>query len=226
MGTLNLTDKGGKWVDATRDEVKYYMDPKNFLSDDGIFMFMKLNNSSSIPASAVAGAIKGKGVLDGRENAFLAGAEKYNVNPLYLACHARLETGNGTSTLATGVLVRTVDNVPVDPKIVYNMFGIGAFDGDHDYTVRTGAERAYKEGWFDPDTAITEGAQWIGKNYINNQSYFQDTLYKMKWNLNYNGVITHQYATDIGWAYKQAKMMAPILREYGSYLVFEIPIFE
>ena len=222
MRVLNQTDKDGYWRDATRDEVKYYMDPNNFISNDGKYMFMKLNYSSAIPTSVVNDIVAGKGILSGRGSAFVRGAEKYNVNPLYLACHSRLETGNGSSRLSNGILVDMVDGVPVAPKIVFNMYGIGANDKD---PIRLGSEYAYKQGWFDADTAISEGAKWIGENYINNPRYYQDTLYKMKWNVSYNNISWHQYASDIGWAYKQAKMLASLLKGYNNYLEFEIPVF-
>ena len=222
----NDTDNGvGGWRAATKDEVRYYMDPDNFTGNDGKFMFMKLNYNSNIPESIVADIINGRGILSGKEKAFIDGARSYNVNPLYLAYHARLETGNGTSELAKGVWVTSVDGQPVEPKYVYNMYGIGALSGSPDYTLKTGSERAYKEKWFTPEAAITGGAQWISKNYINNPDYYQDTLYKMRWNLSFDSVGWHQYATDIGWAYKQAKMMAPILKPYINYLEFEVPKF-
>lgn len=220
---LNLTDLGGTWRDATRDEIKYYMDPVNFVNNDGKYMFMKLTYNSQIPSSVVEEVVSGRGILSGKGAAFIEGAKKYNINPIYLACHARLETGNGTSTLSKGILVNTVDGKPVTPRVVYNMYGIGAVDSD---PVKLGAERAYKEGWFTPELAISEGAKWVGSNYINNSSFYQDTLYKMRWNLTPSGVSWHQYATDIGWAYKQAKMMAPYLNKCGNInLDFEIPLF-
>ena len=45
------------------------------------------------------------------------------------------------------------------------------------------------------------GAKWISTNYIHRANP-QNTLYKMRFNLGEN--MTHQYATDIEWARKQA----------------------
>lgn len=220
---LNLTDKGGSWRDATTDEIKYYMNPENFLDNNGKYMFMKLNYISGISVDIINSALSGKGVLDGKGQAFLDGGKKYDINPIYLMCHSRLETGNGTSELANGVLVSTVDGKVVEPKIVYNMFGIGAEDSD---PVRLGAERAYKEGWFTPEVAIVEGAKWIGYGYINNTQFKQNTLYEMRWNISHLGIGWHQYASDIGWAYKQAIMMASYLDQCrGAEFEFDIPTF-
>lgn len=220
---LNLTDKDGVWRGATVDEIKYYMDPSNFLNNNGKYMFMKLNYIVGISIDVINNAISGRGILDGKGKAFLLGGEKYNINPIYLMCHARLETGNGTSKLATGVLVDKVDGQAVEPKIVYNMFGIGADDAD---PIRLGVERAYKEGGFTTELAIIEGAQWIGAGYINNIQFKQNTLYKMRWNIYHLGIGWHQYASDIGWAYKQAQMMAPYLNQCkGVNFEFDIPTF-
>jgi len=146
-----------------------------------------------------------------------------NVNEIYLLAHALLETGNGTSQLANGVLVDKVDGKSVEPRIVYNMFGIGAYDGA---ALKAGSEYAYKQGWFTPEAAIEGGARWIWNNYINHSTYKQNTLYKMKW-LPQDPDGYHQYATDIGRAVKQtnriASRVAGIYERYNILLKFDIP---
>lgn len=224
MKNLNLTDSTGKWVDATYDEVKYYMNPDNFVNNDGKYMFIKLNYIDGISVDAINEIIYNKGILSGKGASFLEGAKKYNINPIYLACHARLESGNGNSTLARGVWVDTVDGKPVEGRYTYNMFGIGALDSN---PVRYGSEYAYKQGWFTPEKAIVEGGQWISNNYINSNKYNQNTVYKMRWNLDDVGVVGHQYASDIGWSKKQAIMMAPYFKKSDNIdFEFIIPTFK
>lgn len=218
----NMKSSGNKWVNANKNDVSYYMNPDNFVNNNGKYMFMNLNYSSSIPVSIINECISGRGILSGKGQAFMNGAKKYNVNPIYLAVHARLETGNGTSKLSKGVRVTSVDGKAVTPRVVYNMYGIGAYDKN---PVKYGAEYAYKQGWFTPEKAITEGARWVGANYINSSKYKQNTLYEMRWNMTNAGVGWHQYATDIAWAEKQAKMMAPYLNKCTGTLKFEIPTF-
>ncbi|OLS02629.1 SH3 domain-containing protein [Tissierella creatinophila] len=187
-----------------------------------MYQFMVLSGQCGVTTSQMNHELRGKGIFEGKGSAFIEGSKKYNVNELYLMAHAFLETGNGTSSLAKGILVSTVDGKPVEPKVVYNMYGIGAVDSN---PIKGGTERAYKEGWFTPELAITEGAHWISKNYINNQTYKQDTLYKMKWNPVKPG--THQYATDIAWPLKQTRQIN-IMMEFcrkieGVILKFDIP---
>lgn len=219
---LNMVQKDGKWVNASLEDIKYYMNPNNFINDVSKYMFMKLNYVDGIPMSVINEVIQGRGILSGKGNAFLEGAKKYNVNVMYLLSHARLETGNGTSTLSNGVLVTEVDGVPVEPRVVYNMYGVGAIDSD---PLRGGSEYAYKQGWFTPELAISEGASWISKNYINSTKYNQNTLYKMRWNMSSTSIGWHQYASDIAWAEKQARIMAPYLEKCGVAFEFDIPTF-
>src|SRR5699024_4528100 len=115
--------------------------------------------------------------------------------------------------LATGI--------KVNGKTVYNMFGIGAVDSDPE---RLGAKTAYEQGWFTVEDAIIGGAKWISSSYINNPYYQQDTLYKMRWNPLQPG--THQYATDVAWAYKQTNRLTTLLDlslKYDLLLNFSLP---
>src|SRR5699024_1947125 len=156
--------------------------------------------------------------------------------------HSLLETGNGTSKLAQGIKVglnskdeatmvnSSNENSLTNIKTVYNMYGIGAVDSCPD---KCGSERAYEEGWTTPEKAIVGGAKFIGEKYIhgnNINNTKQNTLYKMRWNPEYmanNNVAGHQYATDIGWAYKQVSRIAKIYEGLGNNsLVLDIPIYK
>lgn len=187
-----------------------------------MYQFLVLSGSSGIRAQELNAELKGKGILEGKGQAFLDGAEANNINEIYLVSHALLETGNGRSKLANGVLVSEVGGKAVEAKTVYNMFGIGAYDGD---AIRLGSEYAYRQGWFTPEAAIIGGAKFIGSSYINNEKYKQDTLYKMKWNP--DTPASHQYATDIAWAMKQTSRMDLInhmANRYNSITFrFDIP---
>ena len=198
-----------------------YVKPVNSFPRE-MYQFLVLSGTSGISVKDLNNALVGKGILEGRGQAFIDAGKQHNVNELYLLSHALLETGNGKSKLATGILVDKVDGKAVTPKVVYNMFGIGAFDSD---PLRLGSERAYKEGWFTPEAAIVGGAKFISSSYINNPKYKQDTLYKMRWNPISPG--SHQYATDIGWAAKQVKnidsMMGMFAQSSSISLKFDIP---
>jgi len=215
------TVKYNTWVNASPTDIKYYMDPSNFEKDDKQkLQFLLLSSSANLNSQEVNDKIlKNKGILSGKGSSFNKAGESYGINEIYLISHALLETGNGTSNLATGIKVSSVDGKAVTPKIVYNMYGIGAVDSS---PLKSGSEYAYKMGWDTPDKAIIGGAEFIGKNYINNATYKQNTLYKMRWNPSKPGI--HQYATDIGWASKQVNSMYNLYNMLTSYRMdLEIP---
>jgi beta-N-acetylglucosaminidase len=198
---------------ALKTDIKEYLDSKKIEEDDNaIYQFLTLNYIYGITAEDLNGLLGGK--LAGQGKIFLDACEKYNVNPAYIVAHAILETGNGKSLLANGI--------EVEGKMTYNMFGIGALEGSAD---KTGSERAYKESWFTVEAAIEGGIKYISSGYINNIMRKQNTLYEIRWNP--ASPATYQYASDIGWAYKQIKRMKEILDKCkNAYLVFEIPQYK
>ncbi|MCB2289059.1 glucosaminidase domain-containing protein [Clostridium sp. CS001] len=214
-----VTDSLGKWILAKRDEIKYYVDPANFLNAEGKYQFLKLNYTGGITVNEINSVLQGKGVLSEKGQAYLNSAKTYNVSPAYLMAHSFLETGNGSSVLSRGVIVTQVKGANVPPRVAYNTFGIGAYDSD---PIKLGSEYAYTKGWISVELAIEGGAEWISKNYINSTAYNQNTLYKMRWNPSSTG--THQYATDIGWASKQTKNIKSIMDKFTSTnLYFDVP---
>ena len=206
------------WYNATAEQVRYYMDPKNFspVSTD-FYQFLVLSSPAGTNEAEVNSSIlNGKGMLSGKASSYIQAAKINNINEVYLICHSLLETGNGTSNLAKGIKYNGVT--------VYNVYGIGAIDGDPD---NKGAEYAYKQGWTTIEKAIVGGAAFVSKNYIHAG---QNTLYKMRWNpdgmIKY-GYATHQYASDIGWAVKQTRRMAEMYSSLKQYnLLYDVPVYK
>ncbi|GEK91049.1 SH3 domain-containing protein [Alkalibacterium kapii] len=199
-----------------------YVTVSNTLDKD-LLQFLKLSGSSGIDETRLNEEIGNSGVLTGKGHIFLEASQRYNINEIYLLAHAKLETGNGSSSLAKGIVVSEVDGKAVEPKKVYNMFGIAAFDSS---PLKSGSEYAYKMGWDSVDKAIMGGAEWISKQYVNHATHKQDTLYKMRWNPLDPGA--HQYATDIGWAYKQThtlNTLVEVSQRYDLHLNFDIPVY-
>lgn len=207
--------------EASKNHIKYYVNPSNFLDNYGKYQFLKLTYSEGITAEDLDNILKGKGILEGKGQVFLDAAKEANINPAYLVSHALLETGNGKSQLANGGINDSSGN-PYYGVPVYNFFGIGAFDVEPNLN---GTRTAYENKWFSPEEAIMGGAKWISPRYINNPNGKQDTLYKMRWNPEKPG--THQYATDVSWAYKQIPRMYNIMSQVKNpVLSFEIPKYK
>jgi mannosyl-glycoprotein endo-beta-N-acetylglucosaminidase len=202
------------WQNAQADDVSYYLNPNNFSIDSkDYFQFLKLSQPANLNADEVNQKIlSGKGILAGKAQYYIDAANQYGVNDVYLLSHSILETGNGASPLANGV--------EYNGKTVYNMYGYGAFDSCPE---TCGAKTAYDNGWFTPQAAILGGAKLISQGYIYNDTFQQDTLYKMRW----NPVTTwHQYASDIGWAYKQISSIYNIYQLLDDYtLYFDVPSY-
>lgn len=216
-------------INPSNIDISAYLNPKNFENYDyALYQFLKLDYIEGITAETLNVYLKGQGVLENQGEAFLAAAKENKINVAYLTAHTILETGHGTSKLATGVPVDQVDGNPVESKITFNMFGIRATD---DNPSKNGSEYAYKKEWFSVESAIMGGAQFISENYINNDTRKQNTLYKMRWNpastASMVGIATHQYATDIGWSYKISCIIKQIQdNDTNANLQFEIPQYK
>ena len=199
-----------KWVDANKEDVLKYLDPKKNMQNPEKYQFLDLSAMAGISKDEMKKYLKNKGTLSGQEGVYLEAAKKYGVSEVYLAAHSALETGNGTSDLAIGVKVNGVR--------VYNMYGINAVDGQ---AVSAGSKYANEMDWTTPEKAIDGGAKWISERYINNTQYHQNTLYKMRWNPANPGV--HQYATDIRWAVNQAPDIKKLYDQFPkAKLIFDI----
>lgn len=101
-GTYKQIEPG--WYVASRDTVSYYLDPRNFLSEQYIFMFENLKYNSSIQTEdAVRGVTSGT-FLNTNEyiNILMKTARTYNVSPVYLASRIRQEKGSTDSISTTG----------------------------------------------------------------------------------------------------------------------------
>jgi beta-N-acetylglucosaminidase/uncharacterized protein YjdB len=212
----------GSWRNAKSLDVQYYLNPLNFINDEKQrFQFMDLTKTSGVSKEALNQYLVGKGILAGQGQAFIDAGNKYGINEVYLMAHTLLETGNGTSTLAKGV--------GYNGKTVYNMYGVGAYD---QCPVDCGAKTAYEKGWFTPYDAIVGGAAFIDDGYTNgNNSYkvVQNTIYEMRWNpevMATKGFAGHQYATDIGWAYKQVNTMYEVYKIQPYNVFLEIPVYK
>ncbi|PID82729.1 MAG: hypothetical protein CSB15_01840 [Clostridiales bacterium] len=176
-----------------------------------MYQFMDLRSSTNLSETELNKLLENKGILHGKASSFMVATKKYKINEVYLINHALLETGNGTSKLAKGVVYKD--------KMVYNMYGVGAFDTS---AVYYGSKWAYEKGWTTPEKAIIGGAEFIAKRYIHSK-YKQNTLYKMRWDYENN---SHRYATDIYWALTQSEFLAKTFNKLKDYtLNFEIPKF-
>lgn len=203
----------GSGVYASEAQTAEYMNPNNYFEDSYKYQFLDLSVPNGVSEESLNAYLADKGILRGQAASFIEAAKEYGLSEVYLVAHACLETGNGSSQLSIG---QTVGGVTV-----YNMFGIGAYDGS---ALQSGATRAYREGWTSVESAIMGGAKWISEHYINSAMTRQNTLYKMLWNPEKPGY--HQYATDIAWAVKQAVSIGRMMQELNcAASSYDVPVY-
>ncbi len=208
VGASSTLDNTGKR--ATADEIEYYVNPLNFLDEKNIFMFEKAVYSADIKYTT--SGIKAIWNDSTIASYIMAAAKSTGLSPYFITQRAALESGRGTSKLATG----QVEGY----KGYYNFFGIGADDID---PYNRGAAKAKLEGWTTKRKALIEGANWVDTNYI---SALQPTIYFMKFN---PYLSWHQYMTDIKAPVKDAAGYYSAHKASGtldSAIEFIIPVYE
>ena len=210
---------GASWYNANSQVVGYYLDPRNFLDEDRIYMFEDLSYDPKYQTSAVVTKILTPTKLPGNgftAKLFMNAGATYNVSPVHLASRARQETGGGSIAI-TGY--------KISGKKVYNPFNIGASGGIS--PVLTGLKYAYNKGWTTQTKSVNGGALFIAGGYI---SKGQNTIYYQRFNVA-NGaarVATHQYMTNIMAPYSEAYSTGTAYKSYkitNEALAFEIPVY-
>ena len=237
--TSTTPAEGSSWYHVNKGVIAFYMDPRNWLTENRIFMFEKQDYSNTLEEQypSLIKAIFGTGKLGADEYTipmFNAGKTN-NISPLLIATRIRLEvTANGTdSTNGTEFTWKGQKY-----SGFYNFFNIGAYevtiDGVKYSSITRGLAYAAKlieregKAWNNIETAITEGSSFLANGYVNKG---QGTLYYQKFNVSpdaYYSKYTHQYMTNIQApategsqsfnSYKDSELL-------NQSLIFEIPIY-
>ena len=211
--------------DASRSVEEYaaLLDPGKYSQGDSEFyQFAVLNGASHYCSAAQLNAFiaryHSEGNLAGYGQTFIDAAAANGINAEYLLAHAILESGWGTSQLASGYAYdgkTAINGKTYAAGTYYNFFGIGAYDSS---PLSGGRSMAVQNGWNSVSAAISGAASWLSKWYINSATYKQDTLYEMRWDVNdveKGDTPWHQYATGTGWATDIADVMAMIYKYTG-----------
>ena len=124
-------DKG--WYVPNKETTAYYLDPRNFLTEQYILQFESLENSEVYTESVVQSILKGTfmegiSILDNQSYAsiFVEAGKSANVSSVYLASLARQESGVNGSGATTGNEFEYED---VTYSGLFNFFNIGASSG-------------------------------------------------------------------------------------------------
>lgn len=213
-------DGGGDHDPTNVTEIAEYLNPQNYINDKYKYQYFNINASNGLTVDQVKAILKDHNAeqeLIDNADAYIEAAKKYGISEVYLVAHSGLESGWGSSKLASGKM-----KGPSTGRPIYNLYGIAAYNSDNDRL----KARKYSEdnGWFTTRDGIIGGAKFVSDNYA---GAGQNTIYKMRWNF---PDCTHQYATDIGWAVKQTGTIADTLESFSddvkSKYMFDIPLFQ
>ena len=216
-----LYDSG--WYCASKQAVAYYMDPRNFLDEENIFQFQKLNlyNSSIYNLDKVKKIVNNTFLNEYAYDINLTCKDK-NVNPFYIISRIFQEQGKSGSYTGKGMNGG-------DGKLYYNPFNIGASGNGYEEIYINALKTAKLYGWDTMRKALYGGIDFCKKNWLEN---YQNTLYQNKFDIdirNGTSLYTHQYMQNLMGAYSEAKLLKNMYYKtncLNSNFTFIIPVYE
>ncbi len=230
-GKYIIYDSGG-WVCASTGIIKYYMDPRNFMNEAGIFQFLTHAYDADTQTAAGLQTLLSGTFMDSYladeptatyASVLMEAGAKANVNPYVLASMILVEQGSSGAGKCISGTVSGYEGV-------YNYFNIGAYSSGLMDAVERGLWYAsqtgsYSRPWNTIRKAIEGGAEFYSEDYVQNN---KNTLYLKKWNV-MNGlsqVSSGQYMTNVQGAESEA---AALRNGYSSVLdismTFLIPVY-
>lgn len=216
------------WYTASKDSVKFYMDPSNSLDEKNIFQFEKLTYDSNTTEDQLSKSLEGSFMADktynynGKtytyEQTFKEVGEKNNVNSTYLASRALQEQGKSGSA--------TAEMNGEDGKKYYNYYNFNAYGSTPTEVINNGYEYAKENNWDNPYKSIDGAASKISSDYIANG---QDTVYTQKYNVTGDNKYDHQYMANISAPSSESKKTYDNYKKndmLDSNFVFDIPVYD
>lgn len=250
-GTYIVKD-GTEWVSASKAAVAYYMDPRNFLTEENMFQFETFAyNETFHTLAGVEAVLKGTDLYNktityvntaGAQvstdltygEAILAAGMKYGISPILLASKIRQET---SGSLSNGSLSGTYSYGGVSYRGYYNFYNIGAngVSADQGSAIANGllfakggssGETSYGRPWTSPLLAIDGGAQYMTDSYLRRG---QNTVYFKKFNTVAQPYYANQYMQNLYGAEAEGRNMYYAYQDCGileSNFVFYIPVYQ
>ena len=208
------------WNVASREVIKYYMDPRNFLGTDTVFTFMLQGYDPSKQNEAgVRKIVKGT-FLDTNEyvSYIMKAAKETSYSPYVMASKILQEIGknNGNSPFISGKYPGY--------EGYYNYFNINATGNSTAAKIKGALTYAKEHGWNSPEKAIIGGAEFCSDGYI---KVGQNTYYYMDFNIKNPNSIWHEYAGAVHDASSKGKILSSAYTGDKSAVVsFSIPVYK
>lgn len=227
-----ITFEGG-WYAASKQTVRFYLDPRNFLNDGHVFMFEELAFKEDVHTEELIQTILNGTFMEGacyyydvnNEKIEISYAKTFResgmvngVSSVHLAARVIQEQGSKGSALSSG------DNSSYPGY--YNFFNVGATGKTDQDIINSGLLYAKNKNWNSPYAAIIGGGN-ILSNYVT--KYHQSTIYLQKFDLAGDTYYSTQY---------QQNVRAPYTESYSAYksyydndlidskFLFSIPVFK
>lgn len=217
-----------------------YADPNIRMDEEKKLQFMTIENcfpDGLVTAEMIDAFLKHKKKTKYMPTgaAFVEAGKRSNINPLWLVIHTAQETGwCERSSWMNEQSDRYFDS---QGRRVYNPFGLWCYNSDPDR--KAAIQNCSERGWFDKDTALIGGSEYLAKTYLSDEAVkkhgLRNTTYFMKWTpgstiKGYNGTPGGMYySSDISWCDQRAKMFKEIvdicsrnnqdLRKHIRYLI-------
>lgn len=241
------------WVNATKDVVSFYLDPRNMLGQVYVFQFLNLSYDpaaqtpedllqteavikqmleGSFMESTSAGCTKILNLADvpvTYAQTFMDAAAYSGANPYHLVSRVIQETGRVGS--------HTTSGTEAGYENLYNYFDIGAYSSAEPWKLaliyaKNGTSDPVANAtnlipWNRPYKSIVGGSRWLADRYISKGQY---TLYLQKYDVmdDGNGRYYHQYMTSIMAMTSESTNLRNGYSENGLLslpLVFSIPVY-
>ena len=226
--------KDGKWYVASREVIKHYLDPRNYLNSSAVYAFLpQVYNESTQTEEGLNKIIKGtfleSGYSDPNDTAYggsyakvlMAAAKASGVSPYILAGIIIQEQGTkGTSFMISG----TYGGQGNPLYGYYNFFNVDTYGDTDAEKAERGLGKAKAQGWNTRSASIIGGASFCANNYL---GVGQNTYYYMNFNVKQPDRIWHQYATNVSDTYGKAQNLAKSYVDFkDAELDFMIPVYD
>ena len=222
----------GNWVTCEPDLVAYYMEPRNFLNENYIYMFLDQTYNPNLQNKEGLQKILKGTFMEGEfpENTYetwadvlMEAAKQSGVSPYVLAASIIIEQGTQGDG---GSIKGTIKGF----EGIYNFFNVRAYaSGGYD-AVTYGLMYAAAEGnlgrpWNTRAKSIIGGAAHYANGYVKRG---QDTLYYKKFNVITPTYYINQYMTNVQGAYLETGKLKNAYASVSSdaALTFAIPVFK
>ena len=225
---------------ANSNTVAYYMDPRNYLNQKDIFLFVDIGASGAYTSAGEEAVLSGTSMHNNRTYYKRSGKSKvtaklpdtyaktilktgshYGLNSYFIASKIITETGGSITYTATSGQSSSYPNI-------YNYYNIGAYTCAADGLKWASKGSDYNRPWSSPTRSIQGGASYINTNYY---LAGQITEYYTKFNTAprcKHEPYSHQYMTTLYGTLNEAERMYKGYSTSGmnGHYVFHIPVYK